>query len=51
MVQVVILPVHTDDVLILASDGLSGNLWDENMLNKVVHFWHTFLASNVTSSS
>jgi protein phosphatase PTC7 len=51
MAQVVMLPMHTDDVLVLASDGLSGNLWDENMLDKVIHFWHTFLALNMTSSS
>ena len=51
MVQVVTLPVCTDDILILASDRLSGNLWDENVLDKVVCFWHTFLASNMTSSS
>ena len=51
MAQVVTLPVRTDDILILASDWLSGNLWDENVLDKVVRFWHTFLASNVTNSS
>jgi hypothetical protein len=51
MVQVVTLSICTDDILVLVSDGLSGNLWDENMLDKVICFWHTFLALNVTSSS
>jgi hypothetical protein len=45
------LLMRTNDVLVLTLDGLSGNLWDENVLNKVIHFWHTFLALNVTSSS
>jgi protein phosphatase PTC7 len=38
MAQVVTLPMRTDDILVLASDGLSGNLWDENVLDKVVRF-------------
>jgi serine/threonine protein phosphatase PrpC len=30
------LPVQADDILILASDGLSDNLWDEEVLEEVV---------------
>jgi len=51
MAQVITLPVRADDILVLASDGLSDNLWDEDMLDEVVRFRHTFLASNVTSGS
>ncbi|KAJ6616987.1 hypothetical protein B0H10DRAFT_1734057, partial [Mycena sp. CBHHK59/15] len=29
------LPVQADDILILASDGLSDNLWDEDVLDEV----------------
>ena len=32
------LPVHADDILILASDGLSDNLWDEDVLDEVLKF-------------
>jgi len=48
---VVTLPVHADDILVLASDGLSDNLWDEDVLDEVVRFRRTFLASPLASSS
>ena len=32
------LPVLADDILILASDGLSDNLWDEDVLDEVLKF-------------
>jgi len=51
MVQMITLPVCTDDILVLGSDGLNDNLWDEDLLDRVIRFWHTFLASNVTSGS
>jgi protein phosphatase PTC7 len=34
--QVFEIPVVADDILILASDGLSDNLWDEEVLEEVV---------------
>jgi Stage II sporulation protein E (SpoIIE) len=34
--QVFKLPVQADDILILASDGLSDNLWDEEILEEVI---------------
>lgn len=37
------LPVIADDILILASDGLSDNLWDEDVLDEVVRFRRSFL--------
>lgn len=37
------LPVRADDILILASDGLSDNLWDEDVLDEVVKFRRSFL--------
>lgn len=37
------LPVRADDILILASDGLSDNLWDEEVLDEVVKFRRSFL--------
>jgi hypothetical protein len=48
---VITLPVRADDILVLASDGLSDNLWDEDMLDEVVRFRHTFLTSTMASSS
>ena len=36
--HLITLPVHTNDILILASDGLSDNLWDEDILDEVVQF-------------
>ncbi|KAG7088483.1 hypothetical protein E1B28_012471 [Marasmius oreades] len=32
------LPVQADDILILASDGLSDNLWDEEVMDEVKRF-------------
>ncbi|KAL0064653.1 hypothetical protein AAF712_008351 [Marasmius tenuissimus] len=32
------LPVQADDILILASDGLSDNLWDEDVIDEVNRF-------------
>lgn len=49
--QVFTIPVHADDILILASDGLSDNLWDEDVLDEVVRFRRTFLASPSTTGS
>lgn len=40
------LPVRADDILILASDGLSDNLWDEEVLDEVVKFRRSFLGSD-----
>ena len=37
------VPVQADDILILATDGLSDNLWDEEVLDEVVRFRRTFL--------
>ena len=36
------LPVRADDILILASDGLSDNLWDEDFLDEVLKFRNDF---------
>lgn len=41
--QILELPVQADDILILASDGLSDNLWDSEVLDEVVRFKRTFL--------
>jgi hypothetical protein len=49
--QVITLPVRADDILVLASDGLSDNLWDEEVLDEVVRFRRTFLASPLASGS
>ncbi|KAF9005247.1 hypothetical protein BDQ17DRAFT_1304564 [Cyathus striatus] len=45
------LPVKADDILILASDGLSDNLWDEDVLDEVARFRQGFLASSSESES
>ncbi|OCH84857.1 hypothetical protein OBBRIDRAFT_785629 [Obba rivulosa] len=42
--RVFTIPVQADDILILASDGLSDNLWDEDVLDEVVRFRRPFLA-------
>jgi len=42
---VITIPVKADDILILASDGLSDNLWDEDVLDEVVRFRKSFLNS------
>ncbi|KAF9039387.1 hypothetical protein BJ165DRAFT_1321850, partial [Panaeolus papilionaceus] len=36
------LPVKQDDILILASDGLSDNLWDDDILDEVIKFRRGF---------
>ena len=41
--QIFELPVQADDILILASDGLSDNLWDSEVLDEVVRFKRSFL--------
>ncbi|KAF5378089.1 hypothetical protein D9615_007604 [Tricholomella constricta] len=40
--HIVTLPVRPDDILILASDGLSDNLWDEDVLDEVARFRRTW---------
>ncbi|PIL32677.1 hypothetical protein GSI_05381 [Ganoderma sinense ZZ0214-1] len=37
------VPVQQDDILILASDGLSDNLWDKDILDEVVRFRRSFM--------
>jgi hypothetical protein len=49
--QVITLPVRADDILVLASDGLSDNLWDEEVLDEVVRFRRTFLSSPLAAGS
>ncbi|RPD58265.1 hypothetical protein L227DRAFT_505421 [Lentinus tigrinus ALCF2SS1-6] len=39
------IPVQEDDILILASDGLSDNLWDADILDEVVRFRRSFMGS------
>jgi len=41
--QVFEIPVTADDILILASDGLSDNLWDEEVLEEVVRLKEVLL--------
>ena len=36
------LPVHPNDIFILASDGLSDNLWDDDILDEVIKFTRSF---------
>jgi hypothetical protein len=48
---VITLPVRADDILVLASDGLSDNLWDEEVLDEVVRFRRTFLSAPLASGS
>ncbi|KAI0067532.1 hypothetical protein BV25DRAFT_1819862 [Artomyces pyxidatus] len=43
--QVHTLPVRKDDILILASDGLSDNLWDEDVLDEVSRLRKAFRMS------
>ncbi|KAI0084410.1 hypothetical protein BDY19DRAFT_971805 [Irpex rosettiformis] len=45
------IPVQQDDILILASDGLSDNLWDEDILDEVVRFKRSFIAPSPDSQS
>ncbi|KAG6840100.1 hypothetical protein C0991_008976 [Blastosporella zonata] len=44
------VPVRADDILILASDGLSDNLWDEDVLDEVVRCRRSFLGGSTSSS-
>ena len=39
------VPVQADDILILASDGLSDNLWDADILDEVVRFRRSFMGA------
>ncbi|TFY50491.1 hypothetical protein EVJ58_g11028, partial [Rhodofomes roseus] len=48
--QVFRIPVQADDILILASDGLSDNLWDEDVLDEVIRFRRPFLADGSWST-
>ncbi|KAH8105473.1 hypothetical protein BXZ70DRAFT_920999 [Cristinia sonorae] len=41
--KVFTIPVEADDILVLASDGLSDNLWDEDILDEVVRFRRGFM--------
>lgn len=49
--QVFRVPVQADDILILASDGLSDNLWDEDVLDEVVRFRRPCVAESVFGRS
>ncbi|KAG0706872.1 hypothetical protein DFH29DRAFT_871925 [Suillus ampliporus] len=48
--QILSLPVQADDILILASDGLSDNLWDYEVLDEVVRFKRSFLKGDRDAS-
>lgn len=39
------MPVEADDILVLASDGLSDNLWDEDILDEVIRFRQSFMSA------
>ena len=41
--QTFTIPIQQDDILILASDGLSDNLWDEEVLDEVIRMKKSFL--------
>lgn len=45
------IPVQEDDILILASDGLSDNLWDTDIIDEVVRFRRSFMAPLAESQS
>ncbi|KAJ7663857.1 hypothetical protein DFH06DRAFT_1471007 [Mycena polygramma] len=45
------LPVQAGDIVILASDGLSDNLWDEDVLEEVERVGRAWSASSSTSPS
>ncbi|KAI0739477.1 phosphatase 2C-like domain-containing protein [Daedaleopsis nitida] len=45
------IPVQEDDILILASDGLSDNLWDTDILDEVVRFRRSFMGPLVSEDS
>lgn len=42
--QVFTVPVQADDIVVLASDGLSDNLWDEDILDEVLRFRRSFMS-------
>ncbi|KAI0740415.1 phosphatase 2C-like domain-containing protein [Earliella scabrosa] len=46
--RVFTIPVQQDDILILASDGLSDNLWDKDILDEVVRFRRSFMGPSAT---
>ncbi|KAA1471045.1 hypothetical protein DENSPDRAFT_849975 [Dentipellis sp. KUC8613] len=48
--QILTVPVRADDILILASDGLSDNLWDEDVLDEVSRFRRGFLGASRSPS-
>ena len=48
MTRVFTIPVQQDDILILASDGLSDNLWDKDILDEVVRFRRSFMGPSAT---
>ena len=42
--------MQEDDILILASDGLSDNLWDTDILDEVVRFRRSFMSPASSTS-
>ena len=49
--QVFGIPVTADDILILASDGLSDNLWDEEVLEEVVRVKDVLLKHSTSNGA
>ena len=49
--QVFGIPVIADDILILASDGLSDNLWDEEVLEEVVRVKDVLLKHSTSNGA
>ncbi|KAJ8480897.1 hypothetical protein ONZ51_g6360 [Trametes cubensis] len=49
--RVFTVPVQEDDILILASDGLSDNLWDAEILDEVVRFRRSFMSPGPPAES
>ena len=49
--QVFEIPVMADDILILASDGLSDNLWDEEVLEEVVRVRDVLLKHSASNGA
>lgn len=45
--QILALPVQAGGIIILASDGLSDNLWDEDMLDEVARFKKMYEADSL----
>lgn len=45
------IPIRADDILILASDGLSDNLWDEEVLDEVVRMRRSFLPASPSAAA